>query len=235
MRFILPILLTFLLTGLPALAQVGDLIWAEEFEDLDDWLILTGNGSWGWGNGELQCYGASNVDIAEIPGESGNTALRITARQESGPGIVDQWGQRPLVYVGAGLEPLLRDGRARHDRNAGARARSRSRRLAGRMASRRRQLRLAPLRRDGHDGDGGQDVVPRPARHPQRRRRVEHLDGQRCRRSQRHLLRRQRGHAGESQRSGQPVLGSGRRRLSPLLRPGRRARRALPDLPALLG
>ena len=92
MRFILPILLTFLLTGLPALAQVGDLIWAEEFEDLDDWLILTGNGSWGWGNGELQCYGASNVDIAEIPGESGNTALRITARQESGPGIVDQWG-----------------------------------------------------------------------------------------------------------------------------------------------
>jgi len=81
-----------------ALAQVGDLIWQDEFSDLDDWIILTGNGSWGWGNGELQYYSADNVGIAEIPGEGGNTALRITARHETGPDIVDQWGN-PLEYT----------------------------------------------------------------------------------------------------------------------------------------
>jgi hypothetical protein len=35
-------------------AQVGDLIWEENFDNLDNWMIITGNGSWGWGNGELE-------------------------------------------------------------------------------------------------------------------------------------------------------------------------------------
>jgi beta-glucanase (GH16 family) len=93
-----PILLTVILGVSVAQAQVGDMIWEEDFADLDNWIILTGNGYWGWGNGELQYYSEDNVDIAEIPGETGNTALRITARQESGPGIVDQWGN-PLSYT----------------------------------------------------------------------------------------------------------------------------------------
>src|SRR5512132_3935863 len=31
----------------PARAQVGELIWEENFNDLANWLKLTGNGSWG--------------------------------------------------------------------------------------------------------------------------------------------------------------------------------------------
>ena len=79
-------------------AQVGPLVWSDEFEDLDDWIKLTGNGAWGWGNGELQYYAEDNVAIAEVPGEPGNFALHIQARAESGPGIVDQWGN-PLGYT----------------------------------------------------------------------------------------------------------------------------------------
>jgi beta-glucanase (GH16 family) len=81
-----------------AQAQVGDLLWSEDFTNLDNWIIQTGNGSWGWGNGELQYYHEDNVSIAPVPDEAGNTALLITARQESGPGIVDQWGN-PLFYT----------------------------------------------------------------------------------------------------------------------------------------
>jgi beta-glucanase (GH16 family) len=86
------------LTAHFAQAQVGNLIWEEEFNDLDNWIILTGNGSWGWGNGELEFYHQENVEIGDIPGEPGNTGLLITAKQESGPGIVDQWGN-PLNYT----------------------------------------------------------------------------------------------------------------------------------------
>ena len=75
-----------------AQAQVGNLIWEDEFTDLENWIVQTGNGSWGWGNGELECYLEDNVDIAEIPGEPGNTALRITARQETGPHILECCG-----------------------------------------------------------------------------------------------------------------------------------------------
>lgn len=81
-----------------AQAQVGNLIWEENFNDLSHWLKVTGNGSWGWGNGELEFYRNENVDVADVPGEPGNKALRIVARQESGPGIVDQWGN-PLLYT----------------------------------------------------------------------------------------------------------------------------------------
>jgi len=86
------------LTGNVALAQIGDLIWEDNFNDLENWIKITGNGSWGWGNGELEFYKEENVEIAAVPGESGNMALLITAKQESGPGIVDQWGN-PLDYT----------------------------------------------------------------------------------------------------------------------------------------
>ncbi|MBK7368211.1 MAG: hypothetical protein IPJ04_09965 [Candidatus Eisenbacteria bacterium] len=33
-------------------AQVGSLIWQDNFDNLSNWLKVTGNGSWGWGNGE---------------------------------------------------------------------------------------------------------------------------------------------------------------------------------------
>jgi beta-glucanase (GH16 family) len=82
----------------PAHAQVGDLIWEDDFNTLDNWLKVTGNGSWGWGNGELEYYKNENVDVAGVPGEPGNNALRIVAKNESGPGIVDQWGN-PLNYT----------------------------------------------------------------------------------------------------------------------------------------
>ena len=78
--------------------QVGDLIWEENFNDLDNWIKITGNGSWGWGNGELEFYKEENVGISSIPNDPGNNALHITVRNESGPEITDQWGN-PLFYT----------------------------------------------------------------------------------------------------------------------------------------
>ncbi len=98
MKSALLVIALSILCGSLAQAQVGPLIWEDEFENLDNWITVTGNGYWGWGNGELEYYSEDNVDIAEIPGEAGSSALRITARQESGPGIVDQWGN-PLSYT----------------------------------------------------------------------------------------------------------------------------------------
>ena len=73
-------------------AQIGEIIWEENFDNLDNWLIETGNGSWGWGNGELQYYSDNNVEILEIPNEPGNNGLHIIGKEESGANIVDQWG-----------------------------------------------------------------------------------------------------------------------------------------------
>ncbi len=73
-------------------AQIGEIIWEDNFDSLDNWLIETGNGSWGWGNGELQYYSENNVEISEIPNEPGNNGLRIIAKEESSSNIVDQWG-----------------------------------------------------------------------------------------------------------------------------------------------
>jgi len=78
--------------------QVGEVIWEENFNNLDNWIHETGNGSWGWGNGELEFYKTENSLIAEIPGEPGNNGLQITAKEETGPDIVDQWGN-PLNYT----------------------------------------------------------------------------------------------------------------------------------------
>ena len=29
-------------------AQIGNIIWEENFNNLDNWMKITGNGSWGW-------------------------------------------------------------------------------------------------------------------------------------------------------------------------------------------
>ncbi|NQV42505.1 MAG: T9SS type A sorting domain-containing protein [Candidatus Marinimicrobia bacterium] len=79
-------------------AQIGALIWEENFNDLGNWNQELGNGAWGWGNGELEYYHPDNVTISEVPGEPGNTALHITARAESLPGYTDQWGNQ-LSYT----------------------------------------------------------------------------------------------------------------------------------------
>lgn len=81
-------------------SQIGDVIWEENFNNLDNWISETGNGYWGWGNGELQFFKPENAIIDEIPGEPGNHALHITALEETGPEIVDQWGN-PLNYTSA--------------------------------------------------------------------------------------------------------------------------------------
>ncbi len=78
--------------------ESGEIIWEENFDDLNNWVIETGNGSWGWGNGELQYYKSENIEIVEVPDEIGNNAVQITAKQESGAGITDQWGN-PLNYT----------------------------------------------------------------------------------------------------------------------------------------
>ena len=92
-------LFIILLVGV-CLGQIepGEVIWEENFDNLENWIIETGNGSWGWGNGELQYYKAENVEIIDLPNENGNNALQITAKQESGPGLTDQWGN-PLNYT----------------------------------------------------------------------------------------------------------------------------------------
>ena len=96
------LMLTFFLTFAfgNGYGQVGNVIWEENFNNLDNWISETGNGSWGWGNGELEFYKPDNAIISEIPGEPGNKALLITAKEETGPDIVDQWGN-PLNYTSA--------------------------------------------------------------------------------------------------------------------------------------
>lgn len=92
-------LTTFMILCIGSLyGQMGNVIWEENFDNLDNWMKVTGNGSWGWGNGELEFYKEENVQISEVPNEQGNNALHITAQEESGPEIVDQWGN-PLYYT----------------------------------------------------------------------------------------------------------------------------------------
>ena len=78
--------------------EPGEVIWEENFDNLDNWIIETGNGSWGWGNGELQYYKSENIQVIEVPNENGNNAVQITAKEESGSEITDQWGN-PLNYT----------------------------------------------------------------------------------------------------------------------------------------
>lgn len=79
-------LITF---SIPANAQVGNLLWEDNFDTLDQtsWTIDEGNGCnqglCGWGNQELQSYETGNVFIQAIPGEPGNNALVLEARRET--------------------------------------------------------------------------------------------------------------------------------------------------------
>ena len=57
----------YFLTSSYIFAQVGEIIWVENFNNLENWMKITGNGSWGWGNGELEYYQEDNVDIIFIP------------------------------------------------------------------------------------------------------------------------------------------------------------------------
>ena len=61
MKKIILVIAALIISASAAQAQVGNLIWEEEFNDLDNWLKVTGNGSWGWGNGELEYYKEENA------------------------------------------------------------------------------------------------------------------------------------------------------------------------------
>lgn len=70
-------------------AQVGQIIWQDNFDNIDGsiWNTVVGNGcndaaGCGFGNQELQYYSASNATIEPITGESGNNALVIQAKKE---------------------------------------------------------------------------------------------------------------------------------------------------------
>ncbi len=72
-------------------AQVGQLLWEEQFNDLDPeiWNVIEGDGCpnlCGWGNQELEWYAANNVSIEPVPGEAGNSALVLEARREASNG-----------------------------------------------------------------------------------------------------------------------------------------------------
>lgn len=86
-RFILITITIFSLSKLNA--QIGDVIWEENFNNLDNWMKITGNGYplWGWGNGELEFYREENVKISSIPGDTTNNALHITAKLENYSGF----------------------------------------------------------------------------------------------------------------------------------------------------
>ncbi len=78
-----------------AQAQVGNLIWEDDFDDLDNWIKLTGNGSWGWGNGELEFYKEENVDIAADPGRTGQQRPAHHRQAGERPGHRRSVGQSP--------------------------------------------------------------------------------------------------------------------------------------------
>lgn len=72
-----------------SIAQVGPLLWEENFDSLNTelWTIDEGNGCeiglCGWGNQELEYYHSDNVTIESVPGEAGNNALVFEARREN--------------------------------------------------------------------------------------------------------------------------------------------------------
>ena len=84
------ILLTLSLVLSPVCAaQVGQLLWEDNFNTFNqqNWSIDTGDGCdqniCGWGNQELQWYAEANVYVAPVPGENGNSALVLEAKDES--------------------------------------------------------------------------------------------------------------------------------------------------------
>jgi len=82
----------FLLTAQHAVAEVGALLWEENFDSLNSeiWNVNVGDGCdeglCGWGNAELQWYSESNAYIADVIGEEGNSALVLEALDEESNG-----------------------------------------------------------------------------------------------------------------------------------------------------
>ena len=68
---------------LTARAQVGPLLWEDNFTSLNNWLKITGNINWGWGNGELEYYHNDNVDIACLLYTSPSPRDRTRSRMPS--------------------------------------------------------------------------------------------------------------------------------------------------------
>ncbi len=75
------LLLLIIALASSARAQVGELIWEDNFDDLDNWMVITGNGSWGWGNGEGEHYDEVNVRL-ELPFESLTQKCLVLKEQE---------------------------------------------------------------------------------------------------------------------------------------------------------
>lgn len=79
-----------------AQAQVGELLWEDNFDTLnsDIWTVDVGDGCaqglCGWGNQELQSYETANVSIEPIssgqpsPGQATNTAVQLIAKHPAG-------------------------------------------------------------------------------------------------------------------------------------------------------
>lgn len=83
------LLALLLFIAIPSIAQVGPVIWEDNFNSLNTniWVPDIGDGCdqglCGWGNQELQSYQADNVYIGDVPGEAGNKALILEARNEN--------------------------------------------------------------------------------------------------------------------------------------------------------
>ena len=87
MRFIYLAAFAVLLPTCALQAQVGPLLWQDEFNSLDAsvWTATSGDGCpnlCGFGNQELQSYEPENLTIESVPGEPGNSALVFEARRE---------------------------------------------------------------------------------------------------------------------------------------------------------
>ena len=99
-----------LLTYLFSSAQIGAIIWEDNFDTFNPevWTKNVGDGCdeglCGWGNAELQWYAENNVNIEDIPGEPGNKALVFEAKNENvgtrsfTSGKVDSDGKLSIHY-----------------------------------------------------------------------------------------------------------------------------------------
>ncbi|MDQ2077056.1 carbohydrate-binding protein [Marinimicrobium sp. ABcell2] len=61
------------------------LVWSDEFDTIDhnNWTFETGNGDWGWGNGELQYYTDGDNAFIQYDPEVNSNVLVLEARQEN--------------------------------------------------------------------------------------------------------------------------------------------------------
>ena len=72
------------------------LVWSDEFDyeglpDSDNWIIETGNGDWGWGNGESQYYLEDNINVS-------NGTLKIHVKKEDKSGFQYTSGRLKTQY-----------------------------------------------------------------------------------------------------------------------------------------